>query len=277
MILRKDLFTAKVSNGSDPTIVLTSSQGNITLIGSSVPVSCRPGDNVASLTITPWMTRPGVVAVTVFDRGRGRGVADWVSYLLVVGFSGEIPRINLETVFECKGDRLGQAHKGAFIEVLINNDWYHSLDVVKYPIPKRSGHYVPDPNLLCRYLVGDASADEVKAATQKHTEEQMELEQLREQLKHSVPETVQFGLEHEIEMLEHTKQGLEDNVAFWRGVAFALWTVLRKFGFLFGWMFGSFARSLCDSPRFKTAQAHQSSWTYPTDAYDRKDGKDCVE
>ncbi|MDO8512769.1 MAG: hypothetical protein Q7S57_05860 [bacterium] len=276
-MLRQGLFNAKVSKGpAKRTISLGSPQGNITLIGSSLPVSCRPGDEVSSLTIRPDPEAVGVIAVSVYDRGRTKEASERIACLFAVGHTtdGE-SRINLENAFECDGERLGEAHWEGFVEVWVGVESYHSFNTDKFPQYKRSGRYVPDPNLLCRYLVGTASADEVKAAALKVEEDQTELEELRAKVSrltelgiHDL--TKLSGLNRQLEEERNRSEAILETAKFWRGVAFALWAVLRKFGPLFQ----GFARKLCDSPRFKRAYANFSSWTYPTEAFDRMDKED---
>lgn len=259
-------ISVKVSGVQGTVLLCGIIDETLVVFGSSVPMSASPGDRVGCVTLVPRGQERGVIAIGLSPRDSKKSQGEWRYYLVEVGRKNGESFVNRDHPFECCCDRLAQIIDGS-IEVQIGDDWYASRKSCRNRV------FVPDANLLCRFIAGTATVDDVKAAAQKCEAEQTELEQLREQLKHSVPETVQFGLEGEIALLEEAKRGLEDNVKFWRGVAFALWGILRKFGPLFR----GFGRTLCDSQRFKTAYAHQSAWHYSTDAFALKDDKDWME
>lgn len=129
----------------------------------------RPGDSGSMISI--MADREGVVALKLGHSG------DYF-ILHVQKQQGSGFRIDLENHWVPVPGRLGQAlfdGGAACIQVAIGSDVYTTN-------PDRVGksgyRYVPDANLLCRYLVGEATAEEVEAAASAHIEEQNAREQV---------------------------------------------------------------------------------------------------
>lgn len=270
------LISAVGTRGEDGVVNLVNEHGanhTLKVIGASFPVLAARGVPYTTITVIPPLSHLGVIAVAVETSTKTK---PWTFYLLSAEWLADPTRpwVNVEHAFRPNRRRLGQIDTDGVIEVQVECEVYATAIKNNGRVAQLAGRISADD--ACAYMAGILSADQIRERSQAFEQQQTELEMLREQLKHSVPETVQFGLEGEIALLQEAKQGLEGNVKFWRGVAFAQWEVLRKFRWLFGTVFGSDARILCDSPRFKTARAHQLSWQYPGDAFHRKDGEDWV-
>lgn len=138
---------------------------DFTFIGSTFPdVGAEPGSTeLHSLLMTPPQKNDekGLIAVIVgTNQFSGKmGYYDYIPFFLVVSRVGEEPRIDLDNVFIPPQGRLGRIKNNpSAIEVFIDGVWLSSD-----PNDKER-RIVPDTTLLCKYLAGLASADEVLAA-----------------------------------------------------------------------------------------------------------------
>jgi hypothetical protein len=154
-----------------------------------MPTSAQVGEKVDQLVVYPREKTNGVVVLATvngYDRyGYGQTRSLRVSReaggktTVEVGSGTQSPFVN--------PDRVGQPYgyegntKPAWIEVQIRNRRYSSN-------PKRANShtfYVPDPNLLCRYWVGDVDADVVIHAAieaKKEASLRQQLEAVRAEL-----------------------------------------------------------------------------------------------
>ena len=157
-----DLLGATVKDG----VVLIDAIDPSTRIrvhGSTMPLSLKGPEHVMSFSATQDATRQeprGVVAVWVWNLdGRGEVVSGFIEF----DWTKDKPAMLDATWVPSKG-RLGQV-------------FYNHLDVVTAdnvfttekpgPTARRNGEnfcYVPDGNLLCRFLIGLASEDDLNAA-----------------------------------------------------------------------------------------------------------------
>lgn len=131
------------------------------IVGSNVPISCLPGEQVMIATIHPVEHQRAVVAIAYMEEGAILYL-DWHHDLL---FGGD-GTAEMSTISPVSG-RIGQAYgdfkrKISWIEVQAGDKRYtsaaHRTNVA---------NYVPDPNLLCRYLAGDVEVDALDEAVKE--------------------------------------------------------------------------------------------------------------
>lgn len=180
-----ELLSAKVT--PEGLLVLEAmGPSQIDFFGASTEASAAPNTGaLTNLTVrAPGDEGFGVVALRVRDR-RGRNE---VHYPLLLGMTHAEanmaepprPRIELERQAELASDALGQVTWHG-IQVIIRGQCY-SCEASGRPA---YALHVPDPNLLCRFLAGHATEDDVRAAAEEQTAElsaREELEQLRREI-----------------------------------------------------------------------------------------------
>ncbi len=165
---------------------------NFYLLGASCPTSALPGcDKLSRLVVTPRSDSPQeLVAVAVFFPLRG--TIQYAEYLLSVTPSEE-PWIDLEKPFRPSRDRIGQLigeGQAAFLVADVGGKkvayqpYAFAHDTVKLLTDK--GYAVLGAgggNLLCRYLLDEATPEEVEAAIIASPDGSSELETLRREVK----------------------------------------------------------------------------------------------
>lgn len=162
------------SSADQGTVVLTRKSGNMIVVGTSVPITVRPGGNgVHSFGVCPQKDKSGVVAVSV-RVDRGKHDCDWLDFMLPVSWKDDKPFVNLEDVWIPSADRLGQVVE-QHINLCVEDQWFTTYE---YGAESQT-RYLPDPNLACRYLVGDATAEDVIAAAEEARAEASVRDQLQ--------------------------------------------------------------------------------------------------
>lgn len=166
----------------------------IRVLGSSVPLSAVPGYKSSSFSFSMEEgQRPGLIAVSVM-RPEGKGVIGG-EYFLPTRMKDGAPYVDLEEPWVPLKGRLGQVH-GEGVEILIGGKTFTTVDVPSssaYNAERFARDYfVPDPNIICRYLAGDVGADAVIHAAVQYkvevnararvSELERELAEAREQL-----------------------------------------------------------------------------------------------
>lgn len=159
----RDLFTATVSPAGDAVLLTCLHAGKLQVLGGSVPIAGKHQHNLTSVAIVPQAGTPGVVAVAAFSNMGPHKGGEWFGFLLAVemGADGK-PHIDLDTPFIPSAERLGSADSTG-VQVEIGDTGFTSFEYAKWT---RNTRHVPDADLLCRYLVGQASADDVQAAAE---------------------------------------------------------------------------------------------------------------
>jgi hypothetical protein len=162
-------------------VIIASLTNKITLIGSSVPVSCRIGATVSYLTIRP--EREGILAVRVFANNQRGSVGKFaetptVDFLLNIKQIGEgIFYVDPSGQGLTKDCRLCQISEGV-LEVMIDGVLFLSK------APRRNEDCPPfrvaDGHILCQYVAGDIEADKVMAHASAIEAEKSALERLHE-------------------------------------------------------------------------------------------------
>lgn len=153
------------------------------MLGSSLPASVSPDryTYVNSLTIAVERGKKGVMAVRVTTARFDKKYTNYIGFLLPVEWKGDDPRpfVDLEHPFVPRGDRLGQVVDD-HLEVVIDGKTFTTNEHAERDEPGKV--YIPDGNLLCKYLVGDVDAEEVKAAATECAEEEAARKKLPETL-----------------------------------------------------------------------------------------------
>ena len=156
------------------TIIVDFHQGLMSwaLLGGNIPTNCpeRGAFSTPVLTLHPEEGKGGIIALAIKQTShlsKGRYTTDYMHGLFEVtwGDDGK-PRLNADSswykdglMFRTIVDR--EEHSG--IEVNIAGGWVSSHNYHRSGMKTDKPLYVPDGNLLCRYLYGEAGADEVKA------------------------------------------------------------------------------------------------------------------
>ncbi|MDD4900903.1 MAG: hypothetical protein PHS62_02195 [Patescibacteria group bacterium] len=167
------LFINRVAAQQNPDSVFVLpdfSGAHIRLLGASCKTDIAPSGNwVDSVTFFPATGRSAIVALMVRNAEKSPG--DWNrSFFLKITWREGKPWINLDEAWVSPADRPGHASEWG-VTVQINDVTYSSVfSDEKRQSPTR--RFVRDGNLLCRYLIGDATTDEVQAAAQAFQEEQ---------------------------------------------------------------------------------------------------------
>ncbi len=192
-------LTAKYLNGeqADGTIALTSLRNGLCfyLLGASCPTSVLAGcDKLQSLVITPRIdSERDLVAVAIFWPNNRQGI-EYGEYLLcVTRGEGEQVWIDLETPFRPSSDRMGQLvgeGQAAFFVADVKGrkivyQPYALLLENRLKLLTNQGYAVVGAgggNLLCRYLLNEATPEEVEAAIIASPDASSELERLRKEV-----------------------------------------------------------------------------------------------
>ena len=137
---------------------------HVTVLGSNLPVSTGSRQDVSQFSLVVTKGQKGVVAVrATTTRHNKKGQAESFAFLIPVRWDegSEKPHVGLVDPFVPDPDRLGQASYDG-LEVRSGDEVF----VTWNPNPTEESNYrrVTDGNLLCRFLVGEATLDEVRAA-----------------------------------------------------------------------------------------------------------------
>ena len=179
--MRPSVFLNAKSGGEEKKSVLLSAGpafDQIEFLGASVPASVSPGSKVSFLTLGNVVStdEDGVVAIVLHtERGSGKNSQRHsVPFFLSVSQKDGQPYIDLEEYWVSSADRPGQivCEYGyeSWLEVRINGEVFSTRDPINKYEPAKLRHvnrYVPDVNLLCKYLAGDVGAEEVKEAAER--------------------------------------------------------------------------------------------------------------
>lgn len=220
----KSLLRANTDDAATKgTIILFADNENIELVCTSLEVNASAGEYVSTLAIVPPLKNEeeGVVGIRIWDYNTDRKFPHQVSFLLRVYRDENGPHIDLEKAWAPHFDRLGQIVEN-FVTVKVGDEIFVSSQ--NYA-EKNSCHYVPDGNLICRYLNKKAEEDELRASATLYQAEKSAREQLPELLK-KISETEEErdrlgatcdGLGKEYQKLIDKKVELMKEVEKWKG------------------------------------------------------------
>jgi hypothetical protein len=167
------LMVAISSEERGMVVLTTNTASNIHVIGASVPLTVTAATQVHSFGICPEKNKEGVVAVSICFNDRKS--YQWLTFMLPVIWRSGKPFVDLENVWTPSADRIGQAVHH-HIEICIDGQWFATETLLN----KKARRYMPDVTLALRYLVGDATAEEVVTAAEEVEKEALAQEQLKE-------------------------------------------------------------------------------------------------
>lgn len=174
-------------------VTLAGRLGNtLTFLGSSCPASLYPGEQAESFTVSPGEGEDLVVVKTSVLENRGKyGTWSHGHFLLLISRRTECPWVELEKVFVPEEGRVGQIIPDVGLSVRIGDEFFLSpLLLSQYKKEERLTELKKqyrlvkeaDANLLCRFMAGKATAEEVKAAANVLVFETVDVPALRKQL-----------------------------------------------------------------------------------------------
>lgn len=215
---------AKITRTIGTDTVLLSGKFNtrLTCIGSSCTVSANPGDQVDSFSVSPWNDVGwDVVAVRTseFKSDVGKhGIYEFNHFLLLITMHDGRPWVELKKPFVPDRNHFGQIIPDAGLSVRIGNEFFLApvLALTEDRIAKLRTTYrlVPNDqaNLLCKFIAGTATADEVKAVAEAEKKEVLEVDALRLQLEEATQRAteLQSELDRALERSQVVRRRLEE-------------------------------------------------------------------
>lgn len=149
----------------------------IWIIGASMPMSANPGDHVHSFTIQRGGKDKGVVVVQIFhcwNPAKSETGSLYRILFLEVDWNRPSP-INPENQWVSLPDRMCQDHHVGWLIVKTPTKVYSTIRA-----NLADAIVVPDANLLCRFMTGEATEEQLEAAAQEYVVEQTTAEKLRQ-------------------------------------------------------------------------------------------------
>lgn len=141
------------------------------LIGTSVETSGKCRESATELALVPDPKKSGIVGIYLLhNAGSGKNRTSESTYLtLQVGYKEDRPNIDLEELWIPPDDRTLFMHNVNEADVVIKGERFTTY---KYQAEKEGCRFIPDANILFKYVAEDISADDVrKAATEQEVKE----------------------------------------------------------------------------------------------------------
>lgn len=164
------------ASSQDGVAVIEVLNGSTTLafLGASCPASAIPGnDGLSSITLSPNKGEEAVVALTTYTRYGGKNPDISAGGLIRLRWEGDKLFVDTDKLFISLADRLGQVVPNGRILLVRTQGQMFGLSIAE---PQYRDKYervllmtgddlriVHDANLLCRYLVGRATFEELEA------------------------------------------------------------------------------------------------------------------
>ncbi len=190
-----DVLAAK----SSETAVLLSGffDDRIRVIGASLTMSARPGDYTHSFTLyLSDEIEMGVVALSVHTKRFGdKKYGSSIPFLLAIRSRQGEAWLDLDE--QWISPKPAYIYDGHWLEVKVGEERFSTCKPFESNL--RQVRYVADANLLCRYLVGAATADDVRAAAEETVAEVSRKERITE-------------LEAQVKRLEETRRSMEERI-----------------------------------------------------------------
>lgn len=166
-------------------LTIKSTDDRIKFMGASCPASPLPmTGNLTSFTLAPHRGKKGVVAIKVSCQSSGkREPESALYYLLKISYYAAEPSIDLDDHFVAGAGCLAQlTNDGLFVtagdQKFVAPDFDYSLVGMEEQSARKQALWakqgiriVPDANLLCHFLVGEAPLEQVEAAAEALKEE----------------------------------------------------------------------------------------------------------
>ncbi len=170
--------SASLSNGSHV---------QMTFIGASCNAGLSPMTNSSIIPFGPEKGRNAVVAVTTYYNPPGKDPIEKDQFFIGSTWEGDKLIVNLNQNFISPLGRLGSINDNGDIETLANgqrfisiNPAYHSLGEnlrkEKDRLIEKGYRIIDDPNLICKYLIGDANEADLEFAATEDNRSQTERE-----------------------------------------------------------------------------------------------------
>jgi len=178
------LYT-KWSDAKDSVLIGGSGNCKVSLLGSNLESSVLPcaHGRMDGFTLAIPKGKRGVVAVRAsrFNAGRKGDQVVETNFFVSVDNSGEKPNVDLTEVWVPSASRMGHIHNFGYIEVQIGEERF-TTDKAEFTNGKHKepNTYTVDGNTLVRYLVDEATENEVRAAAKDHVAEISARERLYE-------------------------------------------------------------------------------------------------
>lgn len=218
----KDALYTKWSDAKDSVLIGGSGNYKVSLLGSNLASSVLPcgHSRIDGFTLAIPKGKKGVVAVRAFrsDAGRKGDSIFEADFFVNVDNSGEKPNVDLTEVWVPSASRMGHIHNFGYIEVQIGEERF-TTDKAEFTNGKHKepNTYTVDGNTLVRYLVNEATEDEVRDASKDHVaeisarEKLAQLEALRQEALEEVSRFV-----GELEKVKRAHQTSLDALEKWR-------------------------------------------------------------
>lgn len=182
--MRPSKILAAKSNGNTVSIIPIGDANYFYFGGASVPTNEIPGRFKSVHSLTLVVEKKGIVAVSVsYTIGKSNYNTDF--FLSLENKDGKV-KVDLDDQWFPKAERLGNISDYGVVNVMIDDKWYTTDEGYKLDPGKDQGSikkgkiFVPDANLLCKYLIGNIDAQAVIDAAQEVTEEKSAREQIAE-------------------------------------------------------------------------------------------------
>lgn len=155
------------------------------IIGASLPIPCASYSQLITLPIAIKASGIDVVAIMLERKDiLGGKHIGWSSFPFILKIDHTKPESKEALEFEVAFDRVAGIDRDGMLNVIIGEKRYWWKPYLKADnVNKEIGGYVPDPNILCRFIAGTATPDEVQNAATAFVEEQqarLELPVLKE-------------------------------------------------------------------------------------------------
>jgi len=146
-------------------------QAVIRFLGASCDASVKPNNEALnSFTLFPTPGKPALVALAVVNKDKHPDEWTRAYFLDITWREGSLPWVDLDEAWIPSRATKGQALEWG-ITVQIGKVTYSS-DFHDEKRQSATLRLVPDGNLLCRFLIGDATSAEVQAAAETFKEEE---------------------------------------------------------------------------------------------------------
>lgn len=174
--------------GLNVLLMPVTSNVTIRLVGSSCRASCPvPSSSLNSVVFVLQKGQDAVVAITVIHDPGAKSQNTYVRQIVGLKWINEKVVIDLDTPFLSPEGRLGNIDSQDDLMVQVGEQWFvavfdnwHGRYSENYKEKKdkalKAGYrLVDDPNLLCRYLIGEATVEELEVAATADRRTQLEL------------------------------------------------------------------------------------------------------
>ena len=210
-------------------IVATLRHDSMSVVGASCPVSVSLGKSCNSFFISPKEEKEGIVALSIAAQ-ESNGKQSWTRYydfiLSVRSPKGGKPVIELSEFWIPPAERLPEIVEHSALVVRAGGEVFTNSRH-KFPEPT---HFVPNPNLLCKFLVGEVTSDDLWAAATAH-EKEMSAREMISELERTIAGLLRFEeinadlwrkvseLERQIFAYKRMEGVFFDRIVVWQNIA----------------------------------------------------------